>query len=716
MPGVQTEKYDVENVDCAACAAKLETGLAKVPGVKSVVYDFAGQTLHVSADNLNRVEAAAKRLEPGISLTPKSGGAVLDRSRKAGSRRSLPILALSLAGFAVLLAADYGPWRVPHRLAVAMAAATYLLAGWKVVANAWRTVSNRSVFDENVLMVVATAGAFAIGALSEAVGVMIFYKIGDMLQQSSVDRSRRSVKALLDARPDRARVSTPMGFQEIDPAMVPVGATIMVRPGEKIPLDGRVLSGRSQIDTSPLTGESKPVAAATNDAVLAGQIAIDGALSIQVDRPFRESSIARILDLVENATARKAATETFITAFARYYTPAVVLAAAAVAILPPLLIAEADFGTWVYRALVLLVISCPCALVVSVPLGYFAGIGRASRSGILIKGSNFIDALAAVKTVVFDKTGTLTHGVFEVKTVSARNGYSNDQLLAFAAAAEAQSNHPIAAAIRSTFAASGGRLDTGRSVDHAEITGQGVKARRNGQTILVGSERLLHREHIAHPPWEGNGTVAHVAVDGRYAGYLAIGDRIRSDAGAAVAALRRNGVAQVAMLTGDNDHTAAVVSERLGLDRYRADLLPEDKVNALEEMIDECRGRGAIAFVGDGLNDAPVISRADVGVAMGALGSDAAIETADVVLMGDSPMKMAEALSLAKRTRRIVWQNIVLALSIKLVFLGFGVLGLASMWEAVFADVGTALLAVANSARVLARRPPDGSVGKARDR
>jgi Cd2+/Zn2+-exporting ATPase len=470
-----------------------------------------------------------------------------------------------------------------------------------------------------------------------------------------------------------------------------------------VPLDGEILSGDSQLDSSALTGEFVPVTAGPGEAVMAGQINQHGALTVKVSRPFSESSIARVMDLVENATARKAKTEKFITTFARYYTPAVVLIAAGIAFIPPVITGGA-FQTWIYRALVLLVISCPCALVVSIPLGYFGGIGKASRSGILVKGSNFIDALTAVKTVVFDKTGTLTRGVFKVKDVVNLNGFSKSRLLEFAAAAELQSNHPIAVSITNAYHNMGQKVEPADVSDHVEISGQGVRARYGDHGIMVGNDSLLHSESIDHPVCEFDTTVAHIAVDGEYAGYITIGDEIKPDARSALKKLKRQGIERVVMLTGDNPRSARAVADKLNIDSYHADLLPEDKLEILEELIEQSSGKGKIAFVGDGINDAPVLARADVGVAMGGLGSDAAVETADVVLMNDSPMKVAEALTIAGQTRRIVWQNIILAFAVKGIFILFGAMGMATMWEAVFADMGTALLAVANSTRIIGKK------------
>jgi Zn2+/Cd2+-exporting ATPase len=471
----------------------------------------------------------------------------------------------------------------------------------------------------------------------------------------------------------------------------------LVKPGEKVPLDGDITEGDSQVDTSALTGESVPRVVKVGDPVLAGMINKSGVLTVRVTKLFGESSIAKILDLVENASSKKAATEKFITKFARYYTPVVVFLSLAVALLPPLLIPGANAKEWVYRALVLLVISCPCGLVISIPLGYFGGIGSAAKRGILIKGSTFLDTLTAVKTVVFDKTGTLTEGTFKVTKIAPQHGFTEADLLQLAANAEVHSNHPVAVSIREAYAQP---IEATQVTDYAEIAGHGIRAKVQGKVVLAGNDRLLHRENIAHDTCQVAGTVVHLAVDGRYGGYILIADEIKPDAALAVRNLKRMGVEQVVMLTGDNEATAQLVADQLGLDRYLANLLPEDKVAAIEQCLFQS-GKGQVVFVGDGINDAPVIARADVGMAMGAMGSDAAIETADVVLMTDAPSKVAEAIQIAQKTRQIVIQNIVLALVVKAIFVALGTIGLATLWEAVFADVGVALLAILNAGRVL---------------
>jgi len=701
-------KFRVSNLDCATCAAKIEAALNKSPGVRWASLDFGTLTLHIDADDPASAVEIVRQTDPGVELEPVSAGSGRREMASAfNAGRELVALCVAAILFGLVLFIDLSrPAAIPHAGFVALALLTYAFAGWNVFAAALRTIRKRIFFDENVLMVIATLGAIGIGAYAEAVGVMIFYKVGEFLQNLAVNRSRRSIWSLLAQKPDYANVQTLMGLQRVAPEAVRVGDTILVRPGEKIPLDGQVLSGETQVDRSVLTGEPVPRGVKPGATVMAGEVNMNGVITVTVTRPYAQSSIARMMEMVENASARKASTENFITVFARYYTPAIVAAAAGIAFIPPLLVPGATFADWIYRALVLLVVSCPCALVISIPLGYFGGIGRASGSGILVKGSNYLDALARLKTVVFDKTGTLTEGVFKVRGVISANGYMPDRVLEFAAMAERHSNHPIARSILEAFAEKGnGILGGGRPTDgYAEVPGRGIKAALEGMTILVGNDRLMHDENIPHSGCAIEGTVAHVAVNGAYAGHILIGDRIRPDAVAAIAALRQNGVERIIMLTGDNQCAADSIAARLDLDGHYAGLLPEDKVRIFESIQADNINGGRIAFVGDGINDAPVIARADVGVAMGALGSDAAIETADVVLMTDSPLKMAEAVIIGRQTRAIVWQNIVLALSVKGVVIVLGAAGLAGMWAAVFADVGTALMAVINSTRALRKK------------
>ncbi|HHY46010.1 MAG TPA: cadmium-translocating P-type ATPase [Firmicutes bacterium] len=595
--------------------------------------------------------------------------------------------------------------------------AAYLLVGGRVLATALRNLVRGEVFDESFLMSVATIGAIAIHQLPEAVAVMLFYSLGEYLQDRAVDRSRRSIAALLNIRPDYANLKMNGDTRKVSPEEVAPGQIIIVRPGERVPLDGEVIEGSSLVDTSALTGESVPRKVEAGRKVLAGMINGQGLLTVRVTKTYGESSAARILDLVEKAAAGKAPTEQFITSFSRYYTPIVVLVALGLAIAPPLFIPGATFGEWVYRALVLLVISCPCALVISIPLSYFGGIGGASRQGILVKGANFLETLTCLHTVVFDKTGTLTKGVFRVAEVATRNGFSKDEVLRAAALAEAHSNHPMAKSILDAYRnASGIEIEANNVREYQEIAGHGVKARVNGKVIVVGNDRLMHRENIPHDSCDVEGTVVYVAMDGVFAGYIIISDEIKPDAPLAVRRLKDLGIKRVVMLTGDDEGVAKMVSSRLGIDEYFAELLPQDKVRKLEELEASLPGRGRrrmgrrrisrqrLAFVGDGINDAPVITRADVGVAMGGLGSDAAIEAADVVIMEDAPSRVATAIEIARRTSRIARQNVILALGVKAFFLVIGAWGLATMWEAVFADVGVTLIAVFNALRAVTYR------------
>ena len=573
----------------------------------------------------------------------------------------------------------------------------YVLVGLPVLAGAARNIVRGRIFDELFLMTVATLGAIAIGQLSEAVGVMLFYSVGEYLQDRAVHRSRRSISSLMDLRPDYARLVTDEGTTRVAPETVDPGSTIEVLPGERVPLDGEVIEGESSVDTSALTGESVPRHVSGGDFVASGLISETGRLRIRTTRSYAESSVARILALVDSAEERKAPTERFISRFAAVYTPIVVSLAAAIAFLPPLVIPGAVLGEWVYRALVLLVISCPCALVVSIPVGYVGGIGGASRNGILIKGANYVDALKHVSTVVLDKTGTVTRGVFRVMETVPRNGSDPDEVLRWAAFAEAHSTHPVARSIREAY---GREIDTEITTVH-EAKGYGVTAAADGHRLLVGSDRLLHREGIAHTDCDAAGTVVYVAVDDTYVGYLLIADEIKPEAAQAVSDLRASGVRRIMMLTGDSHQIAAEVAEKIGIDEYFAELLPHEKVETVERIQESMPHGRRLAFVGDGINDAPVLMRADVGIAMGALGSDAAIEAADVVLMDDRVDRIPTAIDIAHHTRSVVVQNIVLVLAVKAAFLTLGALGIATMWEAVIADVGVSLLAVLNATRTL---------------
>ena len=691
------QKYTLKNLDCASCAARIEDTLKKTDGVRHVSVDFATSTLFLDGDDIEHVQEVVQRVEPNVEIQPRreKTDPISDLNLL---QKLVPIILAAILFGGGLIFNEFLQSTSLQAGYYLVFGIGYMISGWGVLESAIRNVSRGQVFDEHFLMSIATLGAVAIGELPEAVGVMLFYRVGEFVQELSVNRSRRSIRALLEVRPDSARLVVGNTFREISPERVKVGDLIQVRPGEKIPLDGAVVNGTSYLDTSPLTGESIPCKAVPGDLVLGGSINKEGSLTLRVTRPFGESSISKILELVESAASRKAATEKFITRFARVYSPMVVLVALMVAVLPPLFFGE-SFSEWLYRALVVLVISCPCALVISIPLGYFGGVGRASRRGILVKGSTFLDALAAIKTVIFDKTGTLTKGEFKVVRVIPSNGYGEADLLRLAAQAESGSDHPIAQSIRQAS----GDADLTLAQDSREIVGHGVQTIVDGQVLMAGNDLLLHHQNISHDLdlCDISGTVVHVVADGTHAGCLVISDELKEDAEEAILSLRSEGVEKIIMLTGDSQVVAGDVARALRLDEFRAELLPEDKVASVEDILADARDGGKVAFVGDGINDAPALARADVGIAMGALGSDAAIETADVVVMTDSPAKVVEAIRIGRKTRQIVWQNIIFALVIKLGFIIFGIAGEASMWQAVFGDMGVALIAVLNATRVM---------------
>ena len=573
----------------------------------------------------------------------------------------------------------------------------YLVIGYDVLRKAVLGIIHGEVFDENFLMAVATVGAMALGEYSEGVAVMLFYQIGELFQSYAVGKSRRSISDLMDIRPDYANIESADGsLKQVDPDEVAMGDTIVIRPGERVPLDGTVLEGNSTMNTSALTGESKPRSVHPGEEVISGCVNNDGLIKVQVSKPYGESTVAKILDLVENSSLKKAKAENFITKFARYYTPAVCIGALALAILPPLVLGG-GWAVWISRALTFLVISCPCALVISIPLSFFGGIGGASRCGILVKGGNYLEALADTRTVVFDKTGTLTKGVFAVSEITPAEGFTKERLLETAALAESYSSHPISKSLRDACTVP---LDPKRTTDVQEVAGHGVKAVVDGKAVAAGNLRLMEIEKVPCTPAKGIGTVVYLAVDGKFAGSILIADQEKPTAKAAISALKAQGVRTI-MLTGDSATVADGVARELGLDEVHADLLPADKVDRLEKILAEKDPKTNVAFTGDGINDAPVLSRADVGIAMGALGSDAAIEAADVVLMDDDPAKIGLAMRIARKCMGIVYQNIVFALGVKAICLVLGALGIANMWWAVFADVGVMILAVLNATRML---------------
>lgn len=572
----------------------------------------------------------------------------------------------------------------------------YAVIGWDIVWKAVTNILHGQVFDENFLMTIATIGALILGEHSEGVAVMLFYQVGEWFQSYAVSKSRKSIASLMDIRPDYANVERNGKLEQVDPDDVNIGDTIVVKPGERVPLDGKIIKGTSSLDTSALTGESMPRDVEPGMEVISGCINQTGILTIQTTKEYGESTVAKILDLVENASDKKGKTENFISRFARYYTPIVVFAAIALAVLPPLITGQ-SFSVWIYRALTFLVISCPCALVISIPLSFFGGIGGASKIGVLVKGSNYLESLAHTEVVVFDKTGTLTKGSFAVSQINAV-GMKEGQLLELAAYAEDYSNHPISLSIKKAY---GKKIDNSRISDVQEIAGHGVQAVIDGKTVLAGNAKLMHRAKIAYNPSDAIGTVIYLACNGTYAGCIVIEDEIKADAPAAIKALKEVGVRKTVMLTGDADAVGKKVAQKLGLDQAYTELLPADKVDRVEMMLRQTDEKGKLVFVGDGINDAPVLARADVGIAMGGLGSDAAIEAADVVLMTDEPSKISAVVRIARKTIRIANENIVFALGVKLLVLILGATGYANMWAAVFADVGVSVIAILNAIRAM---------------
>lgn len=682
--------YKLENLDCANCAAKMENSIKSLDGVKDCTLSFMTRKLTLEAEDDKFDDILKKSIQICRKIEPDCRVIVKEDSITGKQKKMLIRIIISAV---LLAAAALSPVEGIVRLAVFLV--PYAVIGWDVLWKAVRNICHGQVFDENFLMALATIGAFATGEYPEATAVMLFYQTGELFQSYAVGKSRKSIAGLMDIRPDYANIEKDGRLVQTDPEEISVGDIIVVKPGEKIPLDGVVTEGSSTVDTAALTGESLPRSVSQGEDVISGCINLSGLLKVRVTKPFGESTVAKILDLVENSSSKKAKAENFITKFARIYTPAVVISAVLLAVIPPLI--SGGWADWLHRALIFLVISCPCALVISVPLSFFGGIGGASRKGILVKGGNYLEALADCETVVFDKTGTLTKGVFKVTEIHPV-GMTAERLLELAAHAESYSVHPIA---KSVCEAYGSEIDRSRITDGSELSGHGVKAVVDGIAVCAGNARLMEQTGITQPLESYHGTTVHVAADGKYAGCIVISDEVKESSAEAIKALKEKGVKKTAMLTGDSKDVGEQVAETLGIDTVFAQLLPADKVEKVEKLLEEKSPKGKLVFVGDGINDAPVLSRADIGIAMGAMGSDAAIEAADIVLMDDDPEKIALAIDISKKTRRIVRQNIVFALGVKLAVLILGALGMANMWEAVFADVGVSVIAILNAMRAL---------------
>ncbi len=706
-PGVIIKEKTIRNIsgekilflkglDCVNCAAKIEKAVRNIEGVRRASVDFVTKKLNIEVEHkrdlariVSEASLIAVQIESGIKVVEEKASSDLEEERKLAE--FLPWV-IGAVLFLVAVLFDFSFY-----VELGLFVVSYLLVGGEVVLRAFKNIFRGQVFDENFLMTIATLGAFAIQQFPEGVAVMLFYQIGELFQDLAVNHSRRSISALMDIRPDYANIKIGNDFKRIPPEEVKIGEIIIIRPGEKVPLDGLVIEGRSTLDTSAITGESLPREVEPGSEVLSGTINKNGLLTVEVRKEFRESTVSKILKLVENASAKKAPTEKFITKFARYYTPAVVFFALAIATVPPILVADALFADWIYRALIFLVVSCPCALVISIPLSFFGGIGGASKNGILIKGSNYLEALNNVDTVVFDKTGTLSKGIFVVTKVQASGALNEGELLELAAHAESYSTHPIAASIIREY----GKVLSIQVEDYDEISGHGIKATVKGQEILAGNSRLMERENIKFSEAEELGAIVYIAINGMYVGYIVISDEVKEDSKSTVLQLRKIGVKRLVMLTGDRKDYGERLAGELGLDEVYTELLPDRKVEILERLEEQRTTKGKLIFVGDGINDAPALTKADVGIAMGGIGSDAAIEAADIVIMTDEPSKIVSAIKIAKKTNSIVWQNIIFAFVIKTIVMILGAGGMATMWEAVFADVGVALIAVFNAMRIL---------------
>ncbi len=688
----QTAKYTyfLNGLNCADCVSKLEAKLNKQDYIEEARIDFNKAKLHIvyNEDDYSKVKAIVTNFEDGLTIQKDK---VIIREHVNYEMLITIIISIILIGLTFII-----PMRDNIKLFIYLVA--YLTAGYDILIKVVKNLLKKDIFDENFLMGIATIAAFAIGEYLEAIAIMLFFKVGELFQDLAVNRSRKSISSLMDIQADYANVVEKDKLVQKDPSEVKIGDYLIIKPGEKIPLDGVVVQGKTYLDTKALTGESKDFQVESGDEVLSGSINKENLIKIRVTKLFEDSTVAKILDLVENSSANKAPTENFITKFARYYTPTVVFIALAVAIIPPLTFSNDGFYDWIYRALIFLVISCPCALVISIPLGFFGGIGNASKHGILVKGANYLEALNQVESIVLDKTGTLTKGNFKVTKINSVTDLSESELLEIAAYVENYSNHPIALSIKNAFNQT---IIEKNISDYQEISGQGIKAKINNDIILAGNALLMKENNVAFKESDTYSTIIYLSKNNEYLGYIEVGDELKEDSISAISKLKDLGIKNIVMLSGDSKNVVENVARKLGIDQYFAKLLPQDKVRIFEELEQNKSDKKKIIFVGDGINDAPVLARADIGIAMGGIGSDAAIESADVIIMNDEISKIATAIKIANKTKRIVVQNIVLALSIKIGVLILGVFGLASIWQAVIADVGVAIIAIFNAMRVL---------------
>lgn len=698
---VENRIFILEGLDCANCAQKIEDRVNKIDGVKKATVNFVNKKLMIEFIDLNneelidQIKNAITSVEPDVKIVEYNDNT--EKIKDHDNNEENNILKRLFISLLLLILGITLP--INEYLKYPFFLASYLIAGIGVLKASLNNIKAGEIFDENFLMSVATLGAIAIGQYEEAIAVMIFYEIGEYFQSKAVNQSRKSIAKLMDIRPDYANLIENEDFVKVNPKDVKIGDYILIKPGEKVPLDSIIIDGESSMDTKALTGESMPKDVKTGDEILGGYINLQGLLKAKVEKEYKESSVSKILKLVEEASEKKAPTENFITVFSKFYTPVVVFLAIGLAIIPPLFIEGALFKDWIYRALVFLVVSCPCALVISIPLGFFAGIGKASKNGILVKGGNYLEALNFVDTIVFDKTGTLTEGIFKVTDVLTMGNYSTDEILYFASHAEYNSNHPIAKSIIEHYKK---EINLSSIEEFKEYAGNGIEAMINGQKILLGKIDFLKSKGIEIDEKYQNSDSIYIAIDSKFEGYIVITDKIKDDAKYTIDMLRKNGIKNIVMLTGDNEKTASKIAFDLGIDSYYANLLPDDKVDIAEKLMNKKSTKNSkMIFIGDGINDAPVLSIADVGIAMGGLGSDAAIEASDIVLMTDELKKLIELFQISANTRKIVYENIYLSLSIKFLVLILGAFGIATMWHAVFADVGVTILAIANSMRLL---------------